>query len=204
MWAQIANGGYRRARKTVLAWWRPDRKPRPAELHAAVAAAAEQAAAWRHASTDGPDPKLPVDLAGAEGAFGQLHTEMTALADWACIPDIGQLSIIAFQAKAQALVSDAETLYRLPGQEGGAGLNPCFAPQQRTAVSGRRDQPPPPHRRPGSCLSEQVWLSSILESACSRTRASGLRWNGSFPHRRGVRRSRPRRHRYTAVRYGEP
>ena len=114
IWAQIANGGYRRARKTALAWWRADHKPRPAELHAAVAAAADQAGAWRHASTDGAGPHLPADLAGAEGAFGQLHTEMTALADWACIPDIGQLPITALQATVQALISDAETLFRLP------------------------------------------------------------------------------------------
>ena len=160
LWAQIANGGYRRARKTALAWWRADRKPRPAELHAAVAAAAEQAGAWRHASTDGAGPHLPAGLTSAEGAFGQLHTEMTALADWACIPDIGQLSITAFQATVQALVSDAETLYRLPElarlraslrNKGLWSLVEEISHRRLTADQAR------------SCL-EQVWLSSILET----------------------------------------
>ena len=160
LWAQIANGGYRRARKTALAWWRADRKPRPAELHAAVAAAAEQAGAWRHASTDGAGPHLPAGLTSAEGAFGQLHTEMTALADWACIPDIGQLSITAFQATVQALVSDAETLYRLPElarlraslrNKGLWSLVEEISHRRLTADQAR------------ACL-EQVWLSSILET----------------------------------------
>ena len=47
--ARISNSGYRRARKTALALWQAA-KPKPPALHAAVAAAAGQATAWRHAA----------------------------------------------------------------------------------------------------------------------------------------------------------
>jgi very-short-patch-repair endonuclease len=160
LWAQLTSGSYRRARKLVLSWWRADHKPGPAELHAAVTAAAEQLNTWRHVSTDGRSPQLPSGLVGAEGAFGQLHAEMTELARWACLSDIGQLSISQFQTQVQALLEDTGTLYRLPelarlrGSLRGKGLRPLVE-----ELSHRRftaDQA-------GACL-QQVWLSSILET----------------------------------------
>ena len=73
--ARIGNREYRRARTTALSLWRAA-KPKPAALHTAVAAAASQAAAWGQAALDGGRPRLPTDLAGADGAFGQLSAEM--------------------------------------------------------------------------------------------------------------------------------
>jgi very-short-patch-repair endonuclease len=160
VWAQLTDGAYRRARKTALGWWRSSRKPGPAELHAAVAAAAGQLSAWRRAATDAHGPRLPADLAGAEGAFSQLHAEMTDLAHWACLSDIGQLSITGFQAQVEALLADAETLYRLPelarlrGSLRSKGLWPLVK-----EIGDRRltaDQA-------SACL-DHVWLSSILET----------------------------------------
>ena len=160
LWAQLTSGPYRRARKKALGWWRADRKPRPAELHEAVAAAAEQLKTWRKASMDGKPPQPPSDLAGAEGAFGQLHAEMTELAHWACLSNIGQLSISQFQIQVRALLADTETLYRLPelarlrGSLRGKGLWSLAE-----EISQRRltaDQA-------GACL-QYVWLSSILET----------------------------------------
>jgi very-short-patch-repair endonuclease len=169
-WAQLTNGTYRRARDTALGWWRPERKPAPAELHQAVAAAAGQLSAWRQAATDGRGPR-PVpnltnpnlantDLAGAEGAFGQLHTEMADLARWACLPDVDQLSISDFQVQVQALLTDRETLYRLPELA-----------RLRSSLRARGLWPlveEISHRRltaddASACL-EHVWLSSILET----------------------------------------
>lgn len=160
MWAQLTDGAYRRARKTAVDWWRPSRKPGPAELHAAVAAAAEQLNVWRRAATDGRGPRLPADLASAEGAFGQLHAEMTELAHSACLPDIDQLSLTAFQVKVQALLDDAETVYRLPelarlrSSLRGKGLWPLVQEISHRRLSADQAD---------ACL-EHVWLSSILET----------------------------------------
>ena len=167
--ARIADSGYRRARRTALAWWRSGKKPAPARLHTAVAAAAGQAAAWRQATTAGTGPHCPPDLAGADGAFGQLHTEMTVLAGWADMPDIGQLSMAGFLDHVQALLADAATLYRLPelarlrASLRGMGLWPLTA-----EISHRRltaDQAV-------ACL-EHVWLSSILETVMLTDRRIG-------------------------------
>ncbi len=169
LWAQLTNDTYRRARDTALAWWRPGSKPSPAELHQAVAAAATQLSAWRQTATDGRGPRPAADLAGAEGAFSQLHTEMADLARWASLPDIDQLSISEFHVQVQALLADTETLYRLPelarlrGSLRGRGLWPLV--EEIT------------HRRltaddASACL-EHVWLSSILETVMFTDRRVG-------------------------------
>jgi very-short-patch-repair endonuclease len=158
--ARISDSGYRRARKTALAWWHADSKPKPHQLHTAVADAAAQAAAWRQAATDGKGPHLPSDLAGVEGAFSQLHNEMMALAGWACTPDIAQLSITGLQAHVQALLADVETLYKLP--ELGRLRASLRSKGLRSLVEeiGHRRLTPD---QALACL-EHVWLSSILET----------------------------------------
>lgn len=143
VWAQLTDGAYRRARKTALDWWRPSRKPAPAELHAAVVAAAERLSVWRRAATDGRGPRLPADLAGAEGAFSQLHAEMTDLARWACLSDIGQLPISGFQAQVQALLADTGTLYRLP-ELAGCGVRSAARVSGHCRSSARSRLPVPP------------------------------------------------------------
>src|SRR5581483_2805973 len=114
LWAQLTNGTYRQARTTALAWWRSSPEPGPAELSEAVAAASAQLSAWRQAARDGGGPRLTAELAATEGAFSQLHQEMTDLARWACLPDFGELSLTEFLTRVQALLADTETLYRLP------------------------------------------------------------------------------------------
>jgi very-short-patch-repair endonuclease len=157
--ARISDGGYRRARKTALSLWRAG-KPKPAALHAAVAAAAGQAAAWRKAAVDGGLPHLPPDLTGTEGAFGQLCAEMRALAGWAGTASLDQLSIPELDARLQALLADTQTLYKLPELArlrtalGGAGLGPLI--EEIT------------HRHLSTDLAlasaEHVWLSSVLDT----------------------------------------
>ena len=157
--ARISNSGYRRARKTALALWQAA-KPKPAALHAAVAAAAGQAAAWRHAAADGGGPRLPAGLAGAEGAFGQLSAEIQALAGWAGTANLADLPIPELARRLQALIADTETLSKLPELARlrtalrGAGLWPLIE-----EISHRNltiDQ--------ALACAEQVWLSSILDS----------------------------------------
>ena len=157
--ARISNSGYRRARKTALALWQAA-MPKPAALHAAVAAAADQATAWRHAATDGGGPRLPADLAGAEGAFGQLSAEIQALVVWAGTVNLADLPIPELARRLQALIADTETLSKLPELARlrtalrGAGLWPLIE-----EISHRNlivDQ--------ALACAEQVWLSSILDS----------------------------------------
>jgi very-short-patch-repair endonuclease len=169
LWAQLTNGAYRQARTTALAWWRSSPEPGPPELHQAVAAASAQLTAWRQAARDGRGPRLTAELAGAEGAFSQLQAEMTDLARWACLPEIGQLSLTEFQARVQALLADTGTLYRLPelsrlrGSLRGRGLWPLveeIAGRHLTADDA------------SACL-EHVWLSSILETIMFTDRRVG-------------------------------
>jgi very-short-patch-repair endonuclease len=157
--ARISNGDYRRARKTALSLWRAA-KPKPAALHAAVTAAASQAAAWRPAAIDGGGPRLPADLPGAEGAFGQLSAEMQALAGRAGTASLGALSLPDLAARLQALIADTETLFKLPELARlrialrSAGLWPLIEEiaHRNLAI----DQ--------ALACTEQVWLSSILDS----------------------------------------
>src|SRR5262249_47163550 len=111
--AWIGNGSYRRARKQALTLWRAA-KPKPPALHSAVVATAGQSAAWRRAAVDGERPHLPSDLAGTEGAFGQFCVELQALAGWAGADGLAKLSISELQTHLQALLADAQTLYKLP------------------------------------------------------------------------------------------
>jgi len=157
--AWAGNGGYRRARKQALSLWRAD-KPKAAALHAAVAAAAGQYAAWRQVTTDGARPHLPADLAGTEGAFGQFLTELQNLAGWAGMHSMAQLSIPELQARLQALLADAQTLYKLPELSRlrtalrGAGLWPLVEEIAHRHLTAEQAL---------ACV-EYVWLSSILDT----------------------------------------
>lgn len=168
--AWVGSGGYRRARKQALGLWRTG-KAKPAALHAAVTAAAGQRAAWGQATVDGQRPHLPSDLAGTEGAFGQFCTELQALAGWAGADGMAKLSISELQVRLQALLGDAQTLYKLPELSRlrtalrGAGLWPVVEEIAHRHLS--REQAL-------DCL-EQVWLGSILDTV-----SIGDQWIGAF------------------------
>lgn len=167
--AVAVNGRYRRARQTALTWWRADAKPKPAALYAAVAAAAQQSDAWRQASADGRGPHRPQGLAGAASAFGQLHTELTTLTGWACLPEDDRLPMAGLEPCLRALISDTDTLYKLPELARlrialtGRGLWPLV--EEMTARRLTADHAV-------TCL-EHVWLSSILETAMLTDRRVG-------------------------------
>jgi very-short-patch-repair endonuclease len=169
LWAQLTNGAYRQARTTAQAWWRSSPQPGPAELHQTVAAAAAQLTAWLQAARDGRGPRLTAELAGAEGAFSQLHAEMTDLARWACLPDVGQLSLSEFQAQVQALLADTETLYRLPEL---ARLRGSLRAQGLRSLVEEIGQRHLTADDASACL-DHVWLSSILETIMFTDRRVG-------------------------------
>jgi hypothetical protein len=157
--ARLGDGEYRRARKTALSLCRAS-KPKPAALHAAIMAAAGQVTAWRQTAVDGGRPHLPADLAGTEGAFGQLHSEMQALAGWTGAGSLDQLTIPELESRLQALLADTPTLYKLPELARlrtalrGAGLGPLL--QEITDRHLTTDQ--------ALACAEHVWLSSILDA----------------------------------------
>ena len=166
--ARISDGGYRHARKTALSLWTAG-KPKPAALHAAVVAAASQAAAWRQAAIDGGRPHLPPDLAGTEGAFGQLCAEMQAVASWAGTTSLDQLSIPELEARLQALLTDTRTLSKLPELAQlrtalrGASLGPLLEEIARRHLSVDH----------ALACAAQVWLSSILDTVSVADRRVG-------------------------------
>jgi very-short-patch-repair endonuclease len=157
--AVLSNAGYRRARKKALSLWRAA-KPKPAALHAAVAAAAGQQAAWRRMTSGDERPHLPADLSGTEGAFGQFCSELQSLAQWAGAESMAGLSLPELQARLQALLADAQTLYKLPELSRlrtalrGAGLWLLVEEIAHRHLSGDQAL---------ACL-EHVWLSSILDA----------------------------------------
>jgi very-short-patch-repair endonuclease len=157
--ALLGNGSYRRARKQALSLWRAG-KPKSSALHSAVVAAAGQRAAWRQAAVDSERPHLPSDLAGTEGAFGQFCTELQTLAGWAGADSLAKLSMSELQTHLQALLADAQTLYKLPELSRlrtalrGAGLWPLVEEIARRNLSADQAL---------DCL-EHVWLSSILDA----------------------------------------
>jgi very-short-patch-repair endonuclease len=157
--AQLGDGAYRRARKTALSMCRAS-KPKPAALRAAIVAAAGQAGAWRLGAGGGGRPHLPDDLAGTEGAFGQLHGEMQALAGWTGAGSLDQLTIPELEGRLQALLADTQTLYKLPDLARlrsalrGAGLGPLL--QEITHRHLTTDQ--------ALACAEYVWLSSMLDT----------------------------------------
>jgi very-short-patch-repair endonuclease len=159
LWAIVGNTGYRRARKEALSHWRAP-KPKPATLHAAVMAAAGQRTEWQRMTAVGEQPHLPSDLPGTEGVFGQFLTELQVLAKWAGAETMAELSLPELQERLQALLADAQTLYKLPELS-----------RLRAALRSRGLWPlveEIAYRNLGSdqaldCL-EYAWLSSILDS----------------------------------------
>jgi very-short-patch-repair endonuclease len=157
--AKLLDAQYRRARKAALALWKAD-KPKPSELHAAVAAAAAQADVWRSGSADGGRPRLPADLGGAEGVYSQLLTELQGLELLLGITDLAEMSLASLRARMAALLADTPTLSKLPeltrhrSDLHNAGLGPLLAEMATRNLT--LDQAL-------ACL-EQVWLSSILET----------------------------------------
>lgn len=157
--ARMGNGAYRRARKDVRALWR-DGKPKTAEMHEAVIAAAAEIAAWQARSTDGGAPRLPADLAGTEGAYGQLGLELRAVGAYVGGEGLGALAAEEVQRQLDALLADQVTLYKLPelhrlwGNLHRRGLGDLVG-----EVSGRNLDP-----AGAVAMLEHAWLASVLET----------------------------------------
>ena len=112
--AALVNGGYRAAKKKLRGCVKAGTKMPAAQLLQAAAAAAAQAHEWIQVSVDGGFPRLPSDLTGAEGAYGQLSDELRALGAYVGASDLDRIAASTLTERLSALASDTETLYKLP------------------------------------------------------------------------------------------
>jgi very-short-patch-repair endonuclease len=178
--ARIGNADYRRARKRALALWR-NAKPKSRTLHEAISAAATELKAWQLQSTDGGIPRLPADLAGAEGAYGQLGVELLVVGTYVGRESFGDLSVDEVQARLDALIADQVTLYKLPELHRlstnlvGRGLGDVVD------EASNRDLDP----SAAVAVLEYAWLSSVLEAVSLADPVIGA-FDGAA-HRRVVR-----------------
>jgi very-short-patch-repair endonuclease len=168
--AGIASGAYRRARRSALGLCR-GAKPRAKELHAAMAAAATQAATWLQARNDGGRPRLPADLTGTEGAYQQLGLELRALGAWMGSSALASLDALRLDQQLRGLLADTATLFKLPELSRlrsrliALGLEPALAEMGARNLSV--DQ--------ALAFLNDLWLNSILETV-----SIGDPWIGGF------------------------
>ena len=159
LFGSMFNGSYRSAKKQLRSCALPGVKVRSVQLLQATTTAAAQAERWGQVSLDGGRPRLPSDLAGAEGAYGQLSNELRALGAWVGSADLDRIATDTLSERLAALASDAETLYKLPqltqlrDSLWRAGLGPLV--EELTARNLDAD---------GALAAlESVWTASVLE-----------------------------------------
>jgi very-short-patch-repair endonuclease len=172
--ASMFNSSYRAAKKRLRGALKPGVRVSAAELLAVVTTAAEQAERWQQVSVDGGPPRLPSDLVGTEGAYGQLSNELRALGAYVGSVDLERTDAAQLTDRLAALASDAETLYKLPGLSQRrahlwrAGLGPLV--EELMARNLDVD---------GSMAAlDSVWLASILEHVSINDPAVGA-FNGA-------------------------
>jgi very-short-patch-repair endonuclease len=157
--ARIGNGAYRSARKQLKASLNPGRRLSTAELYGAITAAAGQQATWAEVSADDGVPRLPGDLAGVEGSYGQLSSELRALGAYIGAADLSRVDTVTLTTQLEALAGDTETLYRLPELTG------LRASLWRIGLGPLVDELTTRNVDVDTALAalEWVWLASIVE-----------------------------------------
>lgn len=111
--AQLFDGDYRRAKKTVRLLWRGDRKPNGSEAAEVVRGALEQVDAWTKLGGIGR-PRLPGDLAGATTRYEALQDRLAALGAFLATTDPRSTRHDRVADEVRALADDQVTLFRLP------------------------------------------------------------------------------------------
>jgi very-short-patch-repair endonuclease len=154
-------GQRRRLRKTARALWRGQGKPGRQQLLDALSAADLQRRTWAGVCVDDGRPRLPQDLAGAEGVYSQLGLELRALGAFLQTVDFDTLPTAQLEATMQRLAADERTLRKLPRLH---TLEAGFARQGfAPLLAEMRSRRLPPELAGG--VFEWAWLSSVLEQA---------------------------------------
>jgi very-short-patch-repair endonuclease len=114
-WHRLFDGAYRAASKTTLACVIPATAPlKGAQMHQALVEAKELLVDWRSVCTDGGIPRLPGDLGGAEGTYGQLRTELGHLERALDQSELEELGPEQLANRLRVFIADRTTLYKLP------------------------------------------------------------------------------------------
>ena len=113
LWHSMFDGAYKSAKKGIAACEKgPSLKG--AALHQSVAETAALLAAWRSVCNDGGVPRLPSDLEGTEGTYGQLLAELAHLGLALGSSELEELEPDDLKARLGVFIADRDTLFKLP------------------------------------------------------------------------------------------
>jgi very-short-patch-repair endonuclease len=115
-WHRVFDGAYRAARKAALVSAKPGAGAvlKGAQMHQALGEAKALLADWQSVCTDGGIPRLPIDVAGAEGTYGQLRTELGQLERALGQSELEELGPEQLANRLRVFIADRTTLYKLP------------------------------------------------------------------------------------------
>lgn len=112
-WHAVSDKDYRRTFKQVKALVR-GRQAAPRQLHGALGQVAALVDEWRALSSDGGLPRLPSDLEGAAGVYGELLAELQALEAVLDTAEFETLRLDELAGRLQRLIDDRAMLFALP------------------------------------------------------------------------------------------
>jgi len=114
-WHRLFDSSYRAAGKKAKACSKPDVAALKGDrMHQSLVEAKKLLVDWRSVSTDGGIPRLPIDLGGAEGTYGQLRTELGQLERALGQSELEELDPDQLANRLRAFIADRTTLYKLP------------------------------------------------------------------------------------------
>jgi len=157
----LFDGAYRRARKTAFGCAQPSTKLlNGAQVHQYLGQANDLLMDWKSVCTDGGFPRLPSDLGGVEGTYGQLRTELGHIERVIDQGELEELGPEQLASRLQVFIADRATLYKLPElyrltiELQGAGLIGLLAEMRHRNLTVNQAV---------QCL-RFVWHSSILDA----------------------------------------
>lgn len=112
---RLFDGAYRAAGKTALGCAKPATPlVNGAQMYQSLSEAKELLADWQSVCTDGGIPRLPADLGGAEGTYGQLCTELSHLERALGQRELEQMGPEQLANRLREFITDRVNLYKLP------------------------------------------------------------------------------------------
>ena len=112
-WNGLFNGAYRAAVRSLEACSKGS-SINATELHAALVNITQLVADWQVVCTDGALPRLPSDLAGAEGTYEQLLGDLRHLERALGQEELEELSPDQLAGRVRTFIEDRKTLFKVP------------------------------------------------------------------------------------------
>jgi very-short-patch-repair endonuclease len=113
LWHRLFDSAYRSATRSAKACAKDD-SSNAAQLYGALVGAKALLSDWQPVCTDGGIPRLPPDLVGAEGTYGQLLAELNQLERALGQSELEELGPEQLADRLRVFINDRETLYKLP------------------------------------------------------------------------------------------